>query len=279
MLDVARSTHEIGITPLEHIPKCASVWRELESATEINRILNDPGVFPDISIPDQKPFDVTPLVTDPRFIFLRAEGGVIAFLPEDEYHYQVHTNFLEGYRGKYAVEASLQAYRWMFTHTNCMLLCTRVPCFNKSAEAFCEKVGASLWFERKECWPSSQGNVDCKFFSMSIDEWSRKHPKPLIASGKAFHARLKEEYARHKFAHDPHTDEDSHDLAVGLCAEMIYGSQPEKAIIIYNRWAHVAGYRMINLISRNPLVVDIGEAILHVADNTFKVLQCRSPQV
>lgn len=163
----------------------------------------------------------------------------------------------------------------MFTHTNCMMLHTRIPTFNKAAEVFCRSVGASLWFERRECWPSSQGNVDCKFFAMSIMEWSRKHPKPLMASGKAFHAHLEEEYARHKFAHDPHPDEDSHDLAVGLCAEMMYGGEPEKAIILYNRWARVAGYRMISLISRNPLVIDIGEALLHVTGNTFKVMECR----
>ena len=89
------------------------IWRELESATEINRILNDPSVFPDISIPDQKPFDVTPLIGDPRFCFIRAEGGVIAFSPDAEFGsgiYEFHTNFLEGYRGKYAIDASLVAY-------------------------------------------------------------------------------------------------------------------------------------------------------------------------
>ena len=35
------------------------VWRETESATEINRILNDPSVFPLISLPDQELFDAT----------------------------------------------------------------------------------------------------------------------------------------------------------------------------------------------------------------------------
>lgn len=261
-------------------PAAPVIRRETESATEINRILNDPSVFPDISIPDQKPFDAAPLLADPRNVFLMAEGGFIAFIPDIEPGsgiYEVHTNFLEGYRGDYAIKASLEAYRWMFTHTNCMMLQTRVPAFNKAAEAFCRSVGAWLWFERSEIWPTSQGNVDCRFYALALLDWMRKHPEPLIESGRAFHKRLEEEYARHSFAHEPHPDEDSHDLAVGACAEMIYGGEPEKACIVYNRWARIAGYLQINMISKNPLVIDIGEAMIHVlpAEQIFKVIQVR----
>jgi Protein of unknown function (DUF2824) len=254
------------------------VWRETESPTEINRILNDPSVFELISIPDQKPFDVTPILADPRFVFLRTEGGVVAFTPDDEPGsgiYEVHTNFLEDYRGEHAIQASLEAYRWMFTHTNCMMLQTRVPAFNKAAEVFCRAVGAWKWFERHEVWPTKHGNVDLTFFAMTIHDWMRKNPLPLIQSGMDFHARLEEEYARYNFVHEPHPQEYSHDLAVGACAEMIYGGEPEKGIILYNRWARVAGYGQINLISRKPLVIDIGEAKLHVTGDSFKVIECR----
>lgn len=257
------------------------VWREMESATEINRILNDPAVFSLISLPDQKAFDASEMVQDPRFVFLRTEGGVILFSPDPEptsAMYEVHTNFLEDHRGKHAIEASLESYRWMFTHTPCMMLVTRVPKINPAAEAFCRTVGASLWFERKAAWPTKDGPVDVKYYSLSLLEWARKHPAPLIESGQAFHARLEEEYARMGFAHEQHADEDSHDLAAGLCAEMIYGGEPEKAVIIYNRWARLAGYRQIDLRARNPLVIDIGEALLHVTGQTFKVIQCRSVQ-
>jgi hypothetical protein len=268
-------------TSIDELPIKGVLWRETDSAKEINEILNDPSVYPDISVPDQKPFDVTPLLADPRFIFLRAEGGCILFTPDDEPGsgiYEVHTNFLEDYRGEYAIKTSLEAYRWMFTHTNCMMLQTRVPAFNKAAEAFCRLVGAWMWFERKEVWPTSEGNVDLKFYAMSIHDWMRKHPDPLVESGRKFHERLEMEYERHGFAHDPHADDRFHDAAVGACAEMIYGGEPEKAIIIYNRWARVAGYRQLNLISGKPLVIDIGEALLHVADGTFKVIKCRPPQ-
>lgn len=284
-IDLETSPHraawaEMNGHELHRFPKSGGIFRETESATEINRILNDPCVFPDISIPDQKPFDVGPLIGDPRFVFLRVEGGVVIFSPDNETGsglYEVHTNFLEDYRGKYAIEASLQAYRWMFTHTNCVMLQTRVPAFNKAAEGFCRSVGAWLWFERSEVWPTKQGNVDCKFYAMSIHDWMRKHPGPLIESGKAFHVRLEQEYERHGFAHEPHRDEKAHELAVGACAEMVYGGEPEKAVLLYNLWARVAGYQELRLISKNPLVIDIGESILQVlpAERTFKVIQCR----
>jgi hypothetical protein len=252
------------------------IYREMENAAVINLILNDPSVFPSISLPDAPAFDAAPLLSDPRNVFLIAEGGVVLFIPDDEPGsgiYEVHTNFLEDFRGEHAIKASLEAYRWMFTRSNCMMLQTRVPAFNKAAEAFCRSVGAWKWFERKAIWPTPDGPVDLKFYAMSVHDWMRKHPAPLIESGKAFHGRLEQEYERHGFVHEAHPDEDSHDLAVGACAEMMYGGEPEKAIIIYNRWARIAGYHQISLISRNPLVVDIGEALLHVKDGSFKVIK------
>jgi hypothetical protein len=62
--------------------------------------------------------------------------------------------------------------------------------------------------------------------------------------------------------------------------EMLLGGQPEKAVMLYNLWARFAGYGIIGLISRNPLVIDMGEALIHVrpAEQTFKVIQCRSQQ-
>jgi hypothetical protein len=258
------------------------IHRESEDATEANRILNDPSVFPLISLPGQDKIDATAFIADPRNVVIMADGGVIAFMPDPEPGsgiYEVHTNFLEQRRGAHAIKASVEAYRWMFTHTNCMMLQTRVPAFNKAAEAFCQMVGAWLWFERKAAWPTADGPVDLKFFAMSIHDWMRRWPAQLIGSGIAFHARLEQEYERHGFVHDPHPDEEAHDLAVGACVEMIYGGEAEKGIILYNRWARFAGYGQINLISRNPLVIDIGESILQVLvpEQTFKVIQCRSP--
>lgn len=252
--------------------------REMESPTEINRILNDPSVFPLISPPECPPLDVTPLVTDPRYIFLVGQGGVIVFSPDSEPGsgiYEVHINFLEDHRGKHAAWAVQEALRWVFTKTSCGLVQTQVPVFNRAGEVMAKAVGGRLWFERKKIWPTPEGLVDIRVYVMTIYDWLGTKPKPVMETGREFHAKLEEEYQRHDFVHDPHPDDDAHDLAVGAAVEMIKGGEPEKGVVLYNRWARIAGYQQINLISKNPLFLDIGESMIHVTGDTFKVVKCR----
>lgn len=247
-------------------------------AAGVNPILNDPAVFPTITVPGLEAFDVTEQIANPANYFLLIAGGCVIFTPDGPNSglYEVHTNFLPDHRGAYAVAASLACYRWMFTHTDCMMLQTRVPAFNRAAERFCRMVGASLWFERQAVWPTETGLVDMKFYTLSYMEWANKHSAPLIESGRRFHDRLMQERER-LGSPDPHghSDEDCHDLHVGACAEMIYGGQPDKAVQVYNRWARFAGYGQIALLMRDPVALDIGDAVLVVGDNTFKVVKVR----
>jgi hypothetical protein len=249
---------------------------------DVNPILNHPHVLPLITVPGIETIDVTLLITDPRNVFLMAGGGCIGFCIQDPgqelsqippvFTYEVHTNFLPEHRGRHALRASLAAYRWMFTHTDCMALQTRVPAFNKAAEWFCAFVGATREFDRKAVWPTKDGPVDMSFWSLRYDDWVRKTPA-LNASGHAFHERLEAERIRHGVQNPLHPDEDCHDRHVGACVETMYGGQPEKAVTLYNRWAQFAGYGVIALVARSPLVVDIGDALLQVGDGNFKVIK------
>ena len=247
-------------------------------ASEINPILNDPSVFESIKLPGQKrgDIDVTEIVENPLNVLLMAEGGGIIFGQSEPGIYDVHTAFVENHRGRGAIRASLAAYRWMFTHTDCMILQTRVAEFNRAAFKFCELVGATFEFERKAVWPTDDGAVGMSYWTMKYEDWVRK-TDDLIKSGRAFHDRLDVEFARHKALNENHPDEECHDRYVGACAEMIYGGQPEKAAVLYNRWAKFAGYGPIALISKSPLLIDIGSALLQVVDDSFKVIKCRLP--
>lgn len=250
------------------------VTRSFEAAG-INAVINHPVVFPLVSVPGIDRIDVSAIVADPRNVLLMADGGGVLFIADIEPGiYEVHTNFLPEKRGVNAIRSSLAAYRWMFTHTDCMTLQTKVPAFNKPAEQFCRVVGAIRDFDRKAVWPAKDGPVDLSFWSMRYDDWVRQTPE-LKKSGQRFHVRLIVEKLRHGYAEPPHADEDCHDLHVGACVEMIYGGQPEKAVILYNRWARFAGYQPIALISRAPIVIDIGEALLQITGDTFKVVLCR----
>jgi hypothetical protein len=255
-----------------------AIRREFDAAP-VNRILNDPSVFPLISAPGIEKFDISDFIADTANYFLCVDGGCIIFAPDmpGSGLYEVHTNFLPSYRGKYAIRASLEAYRWMFTRTDCMMLQTRVPAFNKAAARFCAIVGASLWFDRAAAWPMNDGPpVSVKYYTLSYMDWTSCYPGPLIESGRRFHDRLESE--RERVGHpEPagHPNEECHDLHVGACAEMIYGGQPEKAVQLYNRWARFAGYQQIAMLQRSPLVIDIGDCVLSVQDHTFRVIKCR----
>ena len=255
----------------------APALRRSFDAADINPILNDPDVFPFISVPGIERIDAAPLLENTQNILLMADGGGVLFVFKDPTRYEVHTNFLKAYRGAYAVKASLDAYHWMFTHTDCLELWTQVPEFNKAATRFCDLVGATLEFKRTNIWPTHEGNVDLQFWSMKYDSWVRSTPD-LAISGADFHKHLAQEFYRFGVTEPHHSDEECHDRQVGACLEMIYGGQPEKAVILYNRWARIASYAQIMLVSTRPLILDIGDAILQVSPEkqTFKVLKCRS---
>lgn len=246
-------------------------------AAEINPILNDPAILPIISVPGLETIDVSPLVADTNNILLMADGGGMLFCQHEPGVYEVHTNFLPEYRGRNAIRESLAAYRWMFTRTDCMILLTRAPVPNRAANKFCRIVGATLEFQRKNAWPTSGENVDLNFYALRYDDWLRQTPN-LMNSGQAFHDRLEQERVRLNHSVPIHPDEDCHNLHVGACAEMIYGGQPEKAVVLYNRWARFVGYncyKPISLVSRSPLLIDIAQALLLVSENNFKVIQWR----
>lgn len=252
----------------------AGLVRRSFDATEINAIFNDPSVFPLVSIPDIDVIDASAIVADPRNVLLMAEGGGILFCWHEPGFYEVHTAFIETARGRAALKASLAAYRWMFTQTDCVALWTRVPAINPAAERFCQIVGATKEFSRQAVWPTADGAVDMSFWSLRYDDWVRKTPS-LMASGRRFHERLIQERARHGHQEPLHVDEDCHDLHVGACAEMVYGGQLDKAVILYNRWAKFSGYGQIQLIARNPPMIDIGDALLQITGDTFKVIKCQ----
>lgn len=233
-------------------------------------------MFPSVAIPGVDRIDVSAIIGDPRNILLMAEGGGVLFCQDELGHYEVHTQFLPTFRGRHAIRASLEAYRWMFTHTECMRLFTRVPVPNRAAAFAARVVGFEFKFERQSVWPTPDGAVAMKYLDMSYDVWLKRNAAVLIESGRAFHRRLDDECTRLGHPDQGHPDEDCHDLAVGACAETIYGGQPEKAIILYNRWARFAGYGQIAQVARSPLIIDIGTAVLMIEDQTFKVVKCRS---
>ena len=247
-------------------------------ADEINPILNDPMVFRYAAHEGIQSFDLGPLLADPRNVLLMADRGGIIFHWQALGVYQVHTNFLKAARGysgpgTYVLNACRAAYRWMFANTDCLTLLTMIPAHNRAAAMFAPMAGWTKEFERKDIWPSIEdGVVDMNFLALRYDDWVRKTPE-LILSGREFHEQVEREFERHGAQDKKHPDEDCHDLHVGACYEMIRGGQLDKAIILYNRWAQFAGYGLIEIVSHNPVVLNLGNCLIQVYGNAFKVLK------
>ncbi len=251
-----------------------AVRRSLDPA-EINPILNHPEVFPTLSTPDIEVFDVTGIMENPYNYVLKVPGGCLIFQQLDPGIFEVHTAFLPGNRGANAVRYAMAACRWMFVRTVCMVILTKIPDFNKQAAVLCQLCGGVKEFERKAVWPKKDGSfADVGFWALRYDDWVRK-VDGLVEAGQLFHHRLEDEYTRLGKKMPLHADDEAHDRYVGACVEMIEGGQPEKGIVLYNRWAIFAGYGLAKLIGRDPLLIDIKDALLLVKGDTFKVIKVR----
>jgi hypothetical protein len=257
--------------------------RRTFDAADVNPIINHDDVFRFVAIEGNKQgeLDVAPLLADPRNVALVAQGAAILFVWHEPGAYEVHTNFLKPDRARQSTQGpinrniSLAAYQWMFTHTDCVVLLTKIPAHNRAAVIFSPLVGWVKEFERKNIWPTVDGElVGMVFCTIRYDDWVRKSPW-LRKSGRWFHARLDEEFARKGRADIPHPDDEWHDLHVGAAVEMIRGGQEAKAVALYNRWARFAGYGLMNLVAVNPTVIDIGDALLQMVGDTFKVVLVR----
>jgi hypothetical protein len=164
----------------------------------------------------------------------------------------------------------------MFVNTDCMTVLTRIPACSKEVERFCEGLGATKQFDRKEVWPTKDGLVDMSFLALHYSDWVKK-TRELAVTGSDFFGNLKKEARRHGAECDDIAIEPANALHIGSAIEMIYAGQPEKGVVLYNRFARFAGLgptASMSLIARNPLVISLGTAVLQFLDGqTFKVIK------
>lgn len=285
----ARNDHVVAAAPSRsdqdgEIDLPLDLVRRTFDASDVNPIVNHPDVFPMVATEgiEEGGLDLGPALSDTRNVALVAEGAVILFFWHEPGAYEVHSCFLKPDRSRQSTQGPfnrnvcLSAYRWMFTHTDCVSLLTKIPAHNRAAAIFSPLVGWVKEFERKNIWPTVTGErVDMSFCAIHYDDWVRKSTF-LRKTGRAFHGRLTEEFKRHGREEVAHDDDDWHDQHVGACAEMVMSGQCAKGVALYNRWARWAGYGLMNLVaSENPAVIDIGNALLQMTGDSFKVVLVR----
>jgi hypothetical protein len=244
----------------------------------LNRVVNHPDVYPWVKGYAIGRLDMTAAIANPANVCLMGEHGGVLFVQLGPGLYEAHTQVLPGGRGAWTLGMVRAALHWMFTRTDAMEILTKVPRGNLAARVLTRAIGGVFEFTAPKGWVKDGDPTPADIFALRLQDWTKTAPG-LVERGEWFHRRLEQEYARSGISVPQHEDDTTHDRYAGMAAEMLMGGQPAKGCMLYNRWAAMAGYAPVSVISLSPLTVDIRDAILCVRDQDFWVITCRSAQV
>ncbi len=230
-----------------------SISRHLDAA-HLNSILNHPDVYQWVKGAAEGPLDLTPLVVgnDDVIPLLGEHGGQI-------YHrlqpglFDCHSQFLTQGRGAWAIEATRKTLHWVFTRTEALELLTRVPHGNVAAKALAKGIGGQFQFTNERGWVMHNKPVPADIYSLTVQEWMRTAPG-LVERGKWLYERLRIEAP---------TDE-TRDRYAGAACDMLLGGQTLKAVALFNRFAAMSWHPPAQIVSLDPVAVQIGETIFEV---------------
>lgn len=241
------------------------------TAERLNQIANHPSVYPWIRGRHTKSFDLSPVTANIDNVCLVGEHGTVIFIKHQPGIYEYHCNVLPEGRGQWMIDQWKAVSRWMFTRTDAFELMTKCPDGNLASKAGARAVGCTKMFRTGNIWPVEDKLVPVDVYSITLQDWIRKKPE-LAEIGKEFHKKLHEKYAATGKIEPIHDEDETHNVYVGAAAEMLSFGQVNKAILSYNRWAKMASYSPISVVSYAPLVIDIFEAKLLVKNNDFELI-------
>jgi hypothetical protein len=232
----------------------------------LTEVVNHPEVRPWLA--GEGPLDISERVLDADNFVLVSEFGGFILVRHEPGIYEVHSQFLPG-NGTHPIKAMRAAQEWMFTRTDCQAIVSKVPEANKAAKGFAITGGLRPIFRRAK---SDLG--PCEYVELALMDWAMR-TKALEAHGERFHAFLEAAKATEGSQLPTHPHDPAHERAVGAAMLMIERGQPQKGVAFYNRWARLAGYAEIELLSEAPVVVDAVDAVVGIGDTGMEMLLCR----
>lgn len=208
--------------------------------------------------------DANRYLTVPSFAVIGDEGCFLAHCI-GKGRYVVHTNLLPTCRGTEALRAAREALRIAFLTTDCLELVSMVPGNMPHVLAFAKLMGMRTAFTRSGIWPAAGMLWGMTFLELTIDDWIRTGV--CKEKGQWFHRYLGD---------NSHAEDSIHDAYVGATVEMIEANRARKAVKVYNRWAKLALYEPIEVLSEDPLRIDIKSHVLRVEGGNFNVEACHA---
>lgn len=243
-------------------------------ATLLNSVVNHPDVRPWLGGTGE--IDLSEVIADPANITLETEHGgyILARHPYLHGVYEAHSQFLPEGRGEEAAAARDEGFRWLFTHTDCVEVITRVPSINRAALAYTKQSGFLPTFVQDGAFVQDDERHDLHFFSLPLIRWAMLDSQTIL-DGRAFHEQLEAAKATAGSERVTHADCDAHDRIVGAAMAMIKAGNTHKALAFYNGWSTVTGYEPLQLLSLNPPVLDVQDAIVTLQNGALSFLKVR----
>jgi hypothetical protein len=237
----------------------------------INRVANHVSVDRFVRGYVRGRLDFTEAVANPANYILAGEHGAMLFHAHHPGIYECHTMTLPDGRGKWTLKFVRACLFWMFTRTDAIEICTKIPQGNVAARTLVKLVGGVYEFTVRDGWVMKLDPVPADIFSMHIQQWIRD-ADGLPERGVWFRQRLEQEFARFGVEAKTRKDDAAHDRQTGAACEMIFGGQPQKGVVFYNRLAVMAGYLPITINTIDPLTIDTRDAVILVRDGDFRVI-------
>lgn len=228
-------------------------------AQQINAILNHPSVRPDVAEPKDGVLDLTAVAANPANIFLAGDHGGFVIFKYDAGIYEVHTAILPQGRGEWAKQASAECVNFMFTHTDCVDLITRVPQGHIAAKALTEMNGFRHEFTTPPDTMFRERLVPCHIYCLTIHEWA-KRVEGMEELGAQFHEWLTAQVGEGT----PHEPDPAHNRIVGVALAMAQSGQVAKGVVWYNRCSLAARHPTIALVGLDPPQIKFDAGILTV---------------
>lgn len=246
--------------------------RRMSDASAINTIVNHESVRPSIGRLVDGKVDLTAAVADPRNICLAGERGALLFMMLQPALYDVHMAILPEGRGEWCLGFTHACLHWLFTRTPAVEAVARIPAGSLAATALVHAIHGEWEFQVIMPWGTDGAVIPVRVWSLSVQQWTRFAPD-LVEHGRWLSRRIKKELHRsgHKLSF---IDNIVADRYAGGLVDMLQGGQPQKAVVLYNRWASMANYAPIAIVSADPPTIDLGGVLLIFRGTDVVVIPC-----
>ena len=241
------------------------------------RFLNEVANHPDVreGLGGAGPLDLTAIVSDPSNVALETEHGGWVLVRHEPGVYELHTLFLKEGRGLAHFTAGSEGLAYMFAATDAREIVTRVPDFNCAAKMSSRAFHFRERFRRENAWTDARGETcGISYRVLDIDTWCA-HSAPALRAGEWFHEKIEAAKVAFSSSLPDHPEDKAHDRAAGAAVLMIKAGNLGKGVWFYNRWARLAGYAPITVLSQTPAIIDVGVGVIvEVREGGMEVIKC-----